>query len=291
MDTITTRQRFRTILNGQVCVHPISVFDAISARIAEDLGFEVGMLAGSVASLAVLGAPDIVVLTLSEFVEQARRICRASNLPILVDADHGYGNAFNVVRTVEELESSGVTALTVEDTLLPQRFGEDGPKLISIEEGVGKMKAAIQARQDKNLVIIGRTSAVAKSSLEDAIARAKAYEKVGVDAIFLAGITTSEQLDAVSAAISLPLILGSVPASMLPVMTDAEFLRERRVRLSLRGHQPMMAAIEAVYQTMRQIRDGALPRTLPNLAPPERISQVTRADEVKRRLSEFLGRT
>src|SRR5579863_8437157 len=102
------RKRLRAVLAGRRCVHPGSVFDPMSARIAEDLGFELGMFAGSVASLTVLGAPDLIVVTLSEFAEQAHRICRAGSLPLLVDADHGYGNALNVMRTVEELENAGV---------------------------------------------------------------------------------------------------------------------------------------------------------------------------------------
>src|ERR671938_2028048 len=117
------RERFRAILAGPRCVHPGSVYDAISARIAEDLGFEVGMFAGSTASLAVLGAPDLIVLTLTEFAGQAYRINRAGGLALLVDSDHGYGNALNVKRTVEELETAGVAALTIEDTLLPRPYG------------------------------------------------------------------------------------------------------------------------------------------------------------------------
>ena len=156
MDWTERRERFRTILSGDRCIHPGSVFDPISARIAEDLGFEVGMFAGSTASLTVLGAPDIIVLTLSEFAAQAYRICRAGNLALLVDADHGYGNALNVRRTVEELETAGVAALSIEDTNLPQPYGTVGStRLISIEEGAGKMRAALAGRQDPNLVIAG----------------------------------------------------------------------------------------------------------------------------------------
>ena len=114
MDWANRRERFRATLNSGRCIHPASVYDPISARIAEDLGFEAAMLAGSVASLAVLGAPDIVLLTLTEFAGQAYRINRAGHLPLLVDADHGYGNALNVKRTVEELETAGVSALTIE---------------------------------------------------------------------------------------------------------------------------------------------------------------------------------
>src|SRR5665213_3782361 len=119
------RERYREhVIHGSQCVHPGSVFDPISARIAEDLGFEVGMFAGSIASFTVLGAPDLVVLTLTEFADQIRRITRAGGLPLLVDADHGYGNALNVMRTVQELETAGVAALTIEDTVLPRPFGE-----------------------------------------------------------------------------------------------------------------------------------------------------------------------
>ena len=110
------RQQFREVLGGDRCIHPASVYDPISSRFAKDLGFEVGMLAGSIASAAVLGAPGYVLLTLSELTQQVRRICRTESLPILVDADHGYVNALNVKRTVEELESAGVAAITIEDT-------------------------------------------------------------------------------------------------------------------------------------------------------------------------------
>ena len=126
MRSSTPREKFRAILSGERCVYPGSVYYPISARIAEDLGFEIGMLAGSVASLTVLGAPDVIVLTLSELADQARRICRAGGLPLMVDADHGYGNALNVKRTVEELEAAGICGLSIEDTLLPRSFGSGG---------------------------------------------------------------------------------------------------------------------------------------------------------------------
>jgi len=113
------RRNFRELLNADRCFHTASVFDPMSARIAADLGFEVGILGGSVASLQVLAAPDFNLITLSEFVEQATRICRVAQLPVLADADHGYGNALNVMRTVSELERAGISALTIEDTLLP----------------------------------------------------------------------------------------------------------------------------------------------------------------------------
>src|SRR6185437_6190748 len=124
MDWTERRERLRSLIAGPRCIYPGSVFDAISARIAEDLGYEAGMFAGSIASFTVLGAPDVIVLTLTEFAQQVYRINRATKMPVMVDADHGYGNALNVMRTVQELETAGVAALTIEDTRLPRAFGE-----------------------------------------------------------------------------------------------------------------------------------------------------------------------
>src|SRR5467141_3235361 len=162
------RDALRLILTGSRCIRPGSVYDAISIRIAEDLGFELGMFGGSVASLAVLGDPDIALITLTELAEQMRRMSRAAALPVLVDADHGYGNALNVRRTVQELETAGAAGLTIEDTLLPQVYGQVKTQLISPDEGVGKMKAALDGRGDPSLVIVGRTGAASVSGVEDA---------------------------------------------------------------------------------------------------------------------------
>ena len=156
MNLHSRRQRFTTLLATPRCVYPASIFDPISARIAEDLEFEVAMFAGSVASMTVTGFPDLMGLTLTEFAQQIYRISRAADVSLLVDADDGYGNAINVMRTVEELESAGVSALTIEDTALPQPYGLDGkPTMVSVDEGVGKMRAALEARCEPNLAIIG----------------------------------------------------------------------------------------------------------------------------------------
>ena len=202
------RQRFRAVLAGDRCVHPGSVFDPISARIAEELGFEVGMFAGSIASFTVLGAPDLIVLTLTEFAEQAYRINRAGKLPLLVDADHGYGNALNVMRTVQELETAGVAAMCIEDTLLPKTYGEKQPSLISLEEGVGKMRAAVAAREDPSFVIVGRTSAAAMTGTEDASRAPRRTQAAGVDALFFAGGVTPSSSMRSPRAVKVPLMMG-----------------------------------------------------------------------------------
>jgi oxaloacetate decarboxylase len=279
------RDALRSILSGSVCVRPGSVYDAISIRIAEDIGFEVGMFGGSVASLAVLGDPDIALITLTELAEQMRRMSRAAVLPVLVDADHGYGNAMNVRRTVQELEAAGAAGLTIEDTLLPQAYGQAKPQLIPVEEGVGKMKAALDGRGDPSLVIVGRTGAVSITSLEDTIARARAYEATGVDALFFTGIKTKSELEAIAAATTLPIVLGGAPEAM----NAQDYLRDKRVRIALQGHAPIAAATQAVYETLKALREGLPPKDLKRLASSELTSKVTREADVKARLAKFLG--
>lgn len=279
------RERFRALFAGDRCVHPGSVFDPLSARIAEELGFEAGMFAGSVASLTVLGAPDLIVLTLSEFAGQAYRINRAAGLPLMVDADHGYGNALNVTRTVEELEAAGVAGLSIEDTLLPQAFAAEGAQLISVEEGAGKMRAALAGRSDPRLMIFGRTSAVSMTSAEDAARRIAAYEAAGVDAIFLVGVKTKAQLETVRAAVKLPLMIGGAG----PEIMDLDYLSSMGVRLCLQSHAPFMAAVQAVYDTLKALREGTPPKELQGVAPPELMKRLTRDADYKAQMRDCLG--
>ena len=279
------RERFRAHLEGGRCLVPASVFDALSARIAEDLGFEIGMVGGSSASLAVLGAPDHIVLTLTEFADQCRRISRASALPFMVDADHGYGNALNVMRTVEELEAAGVSALTIEDTALPRAFGQGSEtRLLSLEEGVGKMRAALAARRGPALVIVGRTSAAHVTSLDDAIARARAYVEAGVDAVFLLGVETAEEVAAVGQAVPVPVVMeGKVWHSMSP-----EELAAHGVKICLRGHPTLPAAVQAMHATLEAQREGVEPGDLPGRAPKALMDRVTRRADYDRWIGEFM---
>jgi oxaloacetate decarboxylase len=279
------RENLRAILSGSACIRPGSVYDAISIRLAEDLGFEVGMFGGSVASLAVLGDPDITLITLAELAEQMRRMSRASPLPVLVDADHGYGNALNVRRTVQELETAGAAGLTIEDTLLPQAFGQTRTQLISLEEGVGKIKAALDARGDPSLVIIGRTGAASVTSVDDAIVRAKAYQATGVDALFFTGVKTRGELEAITAATTLPIVLGGPTEEM----ADWDFLGRQRVRIAVQGHAPIAAATQAVFETLQAVRQGAAPKALQGLASSELMGRVTREAAAKQRGVDFLG--
>ena len=286
MNLTERRERYRAILAGDRCVHPASVFDPISARAAEDLGFEVGMFAGSIASGTVLGAPDLIVLTLTEFAQQIHRICRAGDLSLMVDADHGYGNALNVRRTVEELETAGVSALTIEDTALPLSYGNASEgNLISVDEGVGKMKAALSGRQDPALVIAGRSSALRFGGVPEAVKRAKAYQTAGVDAMFLAGAQTRDEVAAVRSEVSIPILLGGAGGEL----SDLDWLSQNGVRIALQGHLPFAAAVKAAYDTLKALRDGVPPADLSaQIASPDLLAQLTRRANYDQWIKDWL---
>jgi carboxyvinyl-carboxyphosphonate phosphorylmutase len=212
----------------------------------------VGILGGSVASLQVLAAPDFALISLSEFVEQATRIGRVSRLPVIADADHGYGNALNVMRTVVELERAGISALTLEDTLLPAQFGRKSTDLISVEEGVGKIRAALEARVDSALAIIARTHA-GVLPVDEVIRRTQAYQAAGADGICIVGVEDFEHLQQIAAGLSIPLMLVTYGN---PKLRDNARLASLGVRIVVNGHAAYFAAIKATYDCLREQRQA-----------------------------------
>jgi carboxyvinyl-carboxyphosphonate phosphorylmutase len=286
MNCTEQRKRLRALLAGTRCLSPASVYDPLSARAAEAAGYEIGMLAGSVASNTTLAAPDLIVLTLTEFADQVRRIMRASSLSLIVDADHGYGNALNVMRTVEELEHAGVSALSIEDTALPLRFGQPEGKdeLIRAEEMVGKLRAAVAARRDPELVIAGRTAALKVEDTARTVERVRQYAATGVDAIFVIGVESLEQVEAVHRAANLPVIVGSAPASL-----RREDLAARGARILLQGHQPVAAAVKALSEVYTHLFSGGAPAALKDkVASPQEMEALVGGELYRKWQQEYL---
>lgn len=278
------RQSFRARLHEGACLFPATLSDPLSARLAYDLGIPAGMLAGSIVALSVLGDPDHGLISLSELAEQTRRVSRAAPIPIIVDADHGYGNALNVGRTVEELEHAGAAAITIEDTALPQPFGAGAAALLPLAEGLGKVRAALDARRDPDLVIVGRTSAAQITGLDDAIARGKAYEDAGADALFFSGIRTRAALERLARELHGIIFLGGGAVEL----RDADFLAAHRVRVFLPGHDPYYAAIEATRLTLIAQQAGTLPAELKGLPDPTLIERLSRSDVWQQRIFRYL---
>lgn len=286
MNATQARRRLRTLLAGSQCIEPASLFDPISGRIAEELGFECGLFGGSCASMTVLAAPDIALVTLSEVVEQVHRITRSCSLPVMVDADHGYGNALSVMRTVEELEAAGAAGITIEDTLLPMPFGgytNDASRIISVEETVGKLRAAIAARQDDGLVIMGRTIVASNASAAELADRVAAYAETGVDGIFLVLTQTREQLESVAGRVSIPIVVGGYS----PELSDPAYLADHGVRMYFQRHDPLIASIRAVYDTMAAQRKGQHFDVSPENA--ELLKRVARAEKYDDWAESFLS--
>jgi carboxyvinyl-carboxyphosphonate phosphorylmutase len=211
---------------------------------------------------------------------------RVSDLSLLVDADHGYGNALNVMRTVQELEHAGVSALSIEDTALPIRFGqpEGQDELIPIPEMVGKLKAAVAARRDPATVIAGRTAALKVEDLPRTVARVKAYAACGVDCIFIIGVETAAEVQAVREASGLPVIVG--PGKTLETR---EAFAQAGCRVLLQGHQPVAAAVKALREVYAHLHGGGDPLQLKDkIASGKDMDALVSADDYKRHLRDFL---
>lgn len=279
------RKRLRAILAGPTCLSPATVFDALSARIAESVGYEIGILSGSVCAATMLAAPDIALQTLTEFADQARRITRASDLSLFVDADQGYGNALNAMRTVEELEHAGLSGLAIEDLVMPARFGAGGAdELISVDEMRGKLRAALSARRDPLLLIAARTASVRMEKIDSVVARVRAYAATGVDAIFVTGLKKLEDLDAIRAAVSLPIIVGTAPD------LKRDDLAARGVRFCLQGHSPVAAAAKALRDTYAHLHAGGAPADLKaRIATPEEMARYIGEETYRKWREEYLS--
>ncbi|MBC3776536.1 isocitrate lyase/phosphoenolpyruvate mutase family protein [Pseudomonas sp. SWRI99] len=274
------RKAFAELLNGSVCKFAASVFDPMSARMAADLGFEVAIQGGSVASLQVLGAPDIALLTLDEYVEQVGRVGRVSQIPVIADADHGYGNALNVMRTVTELQKAGVAALTLEDIPLPARYGAPAQGLVATQEAASKIYAARFARSDQALSIIARTNA-AVTSTEDCIARTHAYERAGADAICLVGVQNLEHLHALTSHLRVPIMLINYAN---PALSDVGKLSAAGVRVVVNGHSPYLSTLKATYEALRE--QSGLQAS--DLSVPELLSKYTLSGAYREWSKEYL---
>jgi len=288
MNHTEQRKKLRALIGGTKSHASARIFDPLSARVAESVGYQIGLLAGSGVSATMLAAPDLCVHTLTEYADQVWRIMRVCNLSLFVDADNGYGNALNVMRTVQEFEHAGISGLSIEDTALPVSFGqaeEEVKRMISIEEGVGKMRAAVAAREDPSLVIAARTSALKFEGIESAVARAKAYAATGVDMIFIAtGLEKLEHIQAIHAAAKLPIVLGSNRGTL-----TREQLESNGARILNPGHQTIPAAVKALRDTYTHLYNGGSPADLKSkIASPKEMEQLTNGANYKQWLREYM---
>jgi carboxyvinyl-carboxyphosphonate phosphorylmutase len=274
----------RELLETEQCVTCASVFDPLTSRMAESIGFNVGILGGSVTSLLALGAPDISLLTLNELANQAKRVCTASTLPIIIDGDNGYGNSLNVMRAVEELEYAGAAAITIEDTILPRPYKEPSLSLISIDEAKAKLKAAVKARKDTCFSIFARSHAQESQSLDELVTRVKAYSATGIDGICIFGLSGKDKLTLISESTHLPLMLISYGDVDLGTREE---MAKKNARIFLNGHHPYESAVKAAYQSLFQLHSGD-PSIKPEQSAKELIRQYSQGNKYSEITSEYI---
>jgi oxaloacetate decarboxylase len=280
-------ERFRGVLAGSTCVLAANIFDPLSARIADTLGYEVCVLSGSVGKAANLGVPDIVLSNMSDVADHCRRITRMAAVSLMVDAEDGFGNAVNVRRTVQEMEAAGVAAIEIEDNVVPKKFNVRHPGLVSTEEQVGKLQAAVAARTDPSTVIVARTSALAACPLEEALDRIRAYATTGAEALMLAAVPHGRaDIAAVHQATSLPLCVLNPPAE---ARHDAAFLSANGVRILMLGNPTYAIAVKAIHDVLQRLKEGTALEDFKELqAPPELLRAVNRTEELIQWQQEYL---
>ena len=271
------RELFREVLSRPSCTLAANIFDPLSARIAGMLDYEVCVLSGSVGKVANLGVPDIVLSNMSDVVDHCRRITRIADVCLMVDAEDGFGNAVNVVRTVREMEAAGVAGIEIEDNFVPRRFNVADPGLVSTEEQVGKLGAAVAARTDPATVIVARSAALGLCPLDEALERIRAYSQTGAEALMLTGSRSREQIEAAHQATSLPLCVLNPPAD---ARNDRDFLAANGVRILMLGNPTFAVAVQAIYDSLKHLKDGgAMEALVDRMAAPELLRQVNRTDE------------
>ncbi|SMD03063.1 isocitrate lyase/PEP mutase family protein [Sporomusa malonica] len=213
----------RQLLASKNIIVAPGAHDALTAKIIEKTGFPAVYMTGYGQAASHLGKPDVGLLTMSEMVARAANIVEAVNIPVIADADTGFGNAINVMRTVREYEKAGVAAIQLEDQVAPKKCGHMiGRQVVPQAEMVGKIKAAVDARRDADLVIIARTDARTVHGLEEAMARAKAYEEAGADLLFIESPESIEEMKKIKAAFTVPVLANMVEGGRTPLVPVPE---------------------------------------------------------------------
>jgi len=266
----------RKILQDPEILIAPGAHNAFTAKIIEQAGFKAVYLTGSGAAMDLLGLPDLGFLTMSEMVAHARNIVQATSLPVIADADTGYGNALNVMRTVREYEGAGVAGLHIEDQVAPKRCGHfSGKEVISREEMIGKIKAALDSRRDQNLVVIARTDARAVMGLQEAIERGVAYAEAGADMIFVDAPESAEELSLIARSIPAPLMANLSEGGKTPLLSAQE-LQDMGYKLVIYPRSAAGAAAKAIQELMAVLkRDGTTEKYLDRIISFEGRNQIT----------------
>ena len=262
----TGAQRIRDAVSAETVLMP-GVYDALSARIASRVGFDVVFISGYSASAVRLGEPDFGFLTQTEITDVARTVCRVSSAPVIVDAATGYGNPLNVIRTVRDLQDAGAAGVFLEDQSWPKKCGHfAGKQVVDSAEHAAKIRAACDARGERDLFVVARTDARQPLGLDAAIDRCLAYKEAGADALFVEAPRSVEELERIAAALPEPLVANMIERGVTPQLTRSQ-LRDLGFSLIVCPLSALYASAKAVLDVYTELRDqetteGALERML-----------------------------
>lgn len=277
---MTKAQKIRDVLKEKGVLVMPGVYDCLSAKIATRAGFEVIFITGYSVSATLLGEPDFGLLTQTELLSAAERICSVTDLPVIVDADTGYGNAVNVIRTVRELIRRGAAGMFLEDQIWPKRCGHmKGKQVVPLEEYLKKLKAAVEARRKDDLYIVARTDARQALGLKDAIERGRAFKEAGADAVFIEAPLNKEEMREIGRSVPGPLVANMIERGVTPLMGPEE-LRDLGFGLIVWPLGPLYAsarALQDVYGTLR--RTGTTHEVMDRLIPFEEFHDIIGLEE------------
>lgn len=240
---------------GKIVVAP-GAHDALTARVIEMSGFQAVYMTGYGQAASHLGSPDVGLLSLTEMVDRARNIAACVDIPVIADADTGFGNAMNVIRTVKLYEAAGVAAIQLEDQVSPKRCGHMvGREVIAKEEMVGKIRAAVDARTDKDMLIIARTDARTVLGIEEALERGNSYEEAGADIIFIESPESKDEMEQINKVIGIPTLANMVEGGRTPLLKNSE-LEEIGFNLVIYPTASTYMASKAMFQLMAHLKDN-----------------------------------
>ncbi len=253
---MSTRKQLRALAEARRGVLVPGAFNALSARVIEDLGFEAIYVTGAGVTNMWFGMPDQAFMGLAEIADHTARIRDAVELPLIVDADTGFGNALNVYHTVRTLERAGADCIQLEDQVAPKRCGHfSGKEVISTEEAVGKIRAAVDARRDPDLLIMARTDAAATHGFEAAVERAERFAEAGADILFVEAVTTADEIRALPARLPRPQLMNMVIGGKTPIF-NAEELGGLGYGLVLYANAALQGAVAGMQKALTVLRDA-----------------------------------
>ncbi len=266
--TVSTGQQLRELANARRGVLVPGAFNALSAKVIEDLGFEAIYITGAGVTNMHLGLPDMGFMGLAEIAEQTARIRDAVEVPLLVDADTGFGNAVNVRHTVRTLERAGADCIQLEDQVMPKRCGHfTGKAVISADEMVGKIKAAVDARHSEDFLIMARTDARATDGFDAAIERAQMYAEAGADILFVEALESAHEVRCMPEFLQAPLLMNMVIGGKTPIATTDE-LRQQGYGLVLYANAALQSAVAGMQKALTVLRDEHHLKEDPDLVVP-----------------------